>query len=92
MKKSQPIRMCIVCRQRFPQNSLIRLKEEQKEVIAYDGRGRSFYLCDTCSRDEKRLKGVAKRFRQDIEQLRTVIETLQNENKERPDEQKGVDE
>lgn len=79
MIKSQPIRMCIACRHRFPQNSLIRLKQANQEIIAYDGTGRSFYLCVECSRDGKRLKGVAKRFRQDLEQLRMTIDTLLTE-------------
>ncbi len=65
MKKSQPVRMCIACRSRHPQNSLIRLKLEGKDVVAYDGQGRSFYLCDSCSQNEKKIKGLTKRFKQD---------------------------
>ena len=38
MKKTQPIRMCISCRSRHPQTSLIRLKLEGKDVIAHNGK------------------------------------------------------
>jgi len=57
--------MCIACRSRHPQNTMIRLKQEGTDVIAFDGRGRSFYLCDLCSTDEKKIKGLTKRFQQD---------------------------
>ncbi|KYJ86344.1 DUF448 domain-containing protein [Sulfurovum riftiae] len=76
MKKSQPIRMCISCRSRHPQKSLIRLKQDGKEIVAFDGTGRSFYLCQVCVRDEKKLKGLAKRFKQDAEQLARLLGTL----------------
>jgi predicted RNA-binding protein YlxR (DUF448 family) len=73
MKKSQPIRMCIACRSRHPQNTLIRLKQEGNEVIAYNGTGRSFYLCDQCSQNEKKVKGLAKRFKQDEERFSKLL-------------------
>jgi predicted RNA-binding protein YlxR (DUF448 family) len=78
MKKSQPIRMCITCRNRHPQNSLIRLKQEAKDVIAYNGSGRSFYLCILCSQDEKKIKGLVKRFKQDKEQFTKLLKELMN--------------
>jgi len=78
MKKSQPIRMCITCRSRHPQNSLIRLKQEAKDVIAYNGSGRSFYLCTLCSQDEKKIKGLVKRFKQDQEQFTKLLKELMN--------------
>ncbi len=68
--------MCITCRSRHPQKSLIRLKQDGKEIIAFDGTGRSFYLCHVCVRDEKKLKGLAKRFKQDPEQLARLLGTL----------------
>ena len=40
MKKSQPTRMCIACRSRQPQNTLIRLKQEGNEIVAFDGKGK----------------------------------------------------
>jgi len=76
MKKSQPIRMCIACRSRHPQNTLIRLKLEGKDVVAFDGRGRSFYLCDVCSKNEKKIKGLTKRFKQDEECFVKLLKEL----------------
>jgi predicted RNA-binding protein YlxR (DUF448 family) len=76
MKKSQPIRMCITCRNRHPQKSLIRLKQDGKEIVAFNGMGRSFYLCKDCVKDEKKLKGLAKRFKQDKEQLARLLGAL----------------
>ena len=76
MKKSQPIRMCIACRSRHPQNTLIRLKLEGKDVVAFDGRGRSFYLCDICSTNEKKIKGLTKRFKQDEECFVKLLKEL----------------
>ena len=78
MKKSQPIRMCISCRSRHPQNSLIRLKQEEENVIAFDGKGRSFYLCDLCAKNEKKIKGLTKRFKQDEERFVKLLKELIN--------------
>jgi len=78
MKKSQPIRMCISCRSRHPQNSLIRLKQEAQNVIAFDGKGRSFYLCDLCIKNEKKIKGLTKRFKQDEERFVKLLKELIN--------------
>ena len=68
--------MCIACRSRHPQKSLIRLKQNGKEIVQYDGRGRSFYLCRECVENEKKLKGLAKRFKQDLEQLAGLLGAL----------------
>ncbi len=76
MKKSQPVRMCIACRSRHPQNTLIRLKLEGKDVVAFDGQGRSFYLCDSCSQNEKKIKGLTKRFKQDEKCLVKLLKEL----------------
>ncbi len=76
MKKSQPIRMCLACRSKHPQNTLIKLKQEGKDVIASDGKGRSFYLCDICSTNEKKIRGLVKRFKQNETQFTALIEKL----------------
>lgn len=68
--------MCIACRSRHPQNTLIRLKQEGKEIVEFDGKGRSFYLCHACARDDKKIKGLVKRFRQDQEQFTSLLTTL----------------
>jgi predicted RNA-binding protein YlxR (DUF448 family) len=76
MKKSQPIRMCITCRSRYPQNSLIRLKLSGNSVSAFNGIGRSFYVCRTCVKSEKKVKGLAKRFKQEFETFTKLLTEL----------------
>ncbi len=76
MKKSHPIRMCIACRSRYSQNSLIRLKLSGKEVIAFNGEGRSFYLCNECVKNEKKVKGLTKRFKQEEEYFVKLLKEL----------------
>jgi len=78
MKKLQPIRMCIACRSRYPQNTLIRLRQNGKEVLAFDGKGRSFYLCNDCVKNEKKVKGLVKRFKQDAEHFTKLLKELMN--------------
>jgi len=68
--------MCIACRSRSPQHTLIRLKQEGNDVIAYDGSGRSFYLCVDCIKKEKRVKGLVKRFKLDEERFVKLLMEL----------------
>jgi len=78
MKKSQPIRMCITCRNRHPQNTLIRLKLSGKDVVLFDGIGRSFYVCTDCVNNEKKVKGLVKRFKQNEEHFTKLLKELMN--------------
>ena len=68
--------MCIACRSRSPQHTLIRLKQEGNDVIAYNGYGRSFYLCEDCSKNEKKVKGLVKRFRLEEERFVKLLMEL----------------
>jgi len=79
MKKSQPVRMCILCRKRLAQKSLIRLKHKDDLIVGYDGEGRSFYLCIECSEDHKKLLSLSKRFRQDKGYVIFLIAKLQKD-------------
>jgi predicted RNA-binding protein YlxR (DUF448 family) len=63
MQKNEPIRMCIACRVRQLQKKLIRLQHNNNSIFPYIGQGRSFYLCNICSENEKKVKGLIKRFR-----------------------------
>ncbi len=80
MKKLQPIRMCLACRSKHPQNTLIRLKQKGKDVIASNGMGRSFYICDICSASEKKIRGLVKRFKQDEAQFTALVRTLSSKD------------
>lgn len=51
----QPLRMCISCRTRELQESLVRLQYLQSELTHYSGIGRSFYICKMCLKDEKKI-------------------------------------
>lgn len=42
------IRTCIVCRGKFNQKELLRLKCEDKKLLFYNNFGRSFYICNDC--------------------------------------------
>ena len=44
----EPIRTCVICRGKFPQKLLLRLKCKDKKLVPYDNYGRSFYICDDC--------------------------------------------
>ena len=52
---NKPTRMCIVCRQRGPQDTFVRLICLNTEIKLYEGSGRSFYLCKICLENEKKL-------------------------------------
>ncbi|RUM68668.1 MAG: DUF448 domain-containing protein [Sulfurovum sp.] len=78
MKKSQPIRMCIACRSRHPQNTLIRLQQSGTEIVTFSGKGRSFYLCASCVKNKKKVKGLTKRFKQDEECFFKLLKELIN--------------
>ena len=47
--------MCISCRQRDTQNKLHRLQCENSQLSLFRGTGRSFYLCQLCLEDQKKV-------------------------------------
>jgi len=50
-----PVRMCISCRDRYEQKLLLRLQCNEASLETFKGRGRSFYLCETCLKNEKKV-------------------------------------
>lgn len=54
-KFNQPIRMCIVCRQRDIQSNFTRLQCDNSQLSLFSGEGRSFYICLHCLDDEKKV-------------------------------------
>ena len=44
------LRTCVVCRGKFEQKELLRLKCENKELLFYNNSGRSFYICSECEK------------------------------------------
>jgi predicted RNA-binding protein YlxR (DUF448 family) len=57
-----PIRTCIVCRDKREQFTLNRLQCIDKQLQKFSGFGRSFYLCDNCLVDEKKLEKSIYRY------------------------------
>ena len=55
-QKYQPTRMCVVCRKRLTQKSLLRLQCYEGELKSFSGVGRSFYLCQECLNDDKKTQ------------------------------------
>ncbi|MEA1982513.1 MAG: DUF448 domain-containing protein [Campylobacterota bacterium] len=51
----QPTRMCISCRGKDVQSSLLRLCCADGNISLFAGNGRSFYFCSNCLEDEKKL-------------------------------------
>ena len=47
--------MCVACRERFEQKSLLRLQCEQQRLLLFSGSGRSFYLCTECTDNNKKV-------------------------------------
>ncbi len=57
--KKTPVRMCVVCRGRFPQKNLYRMQCKNFSLIPFEGKGRSFYICDKCKNSKKVFSVVA---------------------------------
>ena len=51
----QPSRMCVSCRERFQQKDMLRLQCIDGNLEVFRGFGRTFYLCNDCLKDEKKL-------------------------------------
>jgi len=81
MQKNEPIRMCIACRERDLQKNLIRLQQDNNTIFPYTGQGRSFYLCSICSKNEKKIKGLVKRFRLSTNDSERFVKYLKELNK-----------
>ncbi|MEA2112302.1 MAG: hypothetical protein U9P71_09690 [Campylobacterota bacterium] len=52
---NQPERMCIACRLKASQKTLIRLQCINGELSSFKGEGRSFYFCHECVTDRKKM-------------------------------------
>jgi len=58
--KHKPLRMCVVCRERFYQNDLNRLQCKNGRLVSHKGEGRSFYVCTQCIKEKKFIKFISK--------------------------------
>ncbi|MFQ6342953.1 hypothetical protein [Campylobacter sp. VTCC 70190] len=71
MIKHSPIRMCIVCKNRFEQKLLFRFKVVLGVIVSKAECGRSGYLCQNCI--EKEDKILQKAFSKICKNLNTKI-------------------
>jgi predicted RNA-binding protein YlxR (DUF448 family) len=67
-----------MCRKREYQSSLYRLQIIDGLIVPYSGSGRSFYLCRECVSNSKKINGLIKRYSQNQEYIKELIESLQN--------------
>jgi len=78
MRKSKPIRMCISCRKREPQQELYRLQNREGILVKYQGIGRSFYLCNDCLNSKHIEKKIAGRMKLDLKSVEELIKELKS--------------
>jgi len=50
-----PIRMCVSCRSRHEQNTLVRLQCIDGSLEYFNGTKRSFYICKVCLENDKKI-------------------------------------
>jgi predicted RNA-binding protein YlxR (DUF448 family) len=73
--------MCIACRERELQKKLIRLQQDNNNIFPYTGQGRSFYLCGICGENERKIKGLTKRFRLSTDDSERFVKYLKELDK-----------
>ena len=71
-----PIRMCINCRNRIQQSSLIRLQCIDRKLTPFTNRGRSFYICRDCSKKDTTVKKIL-RLCGNPKSKDTLLQTIQ---------------
>jgi len=74
--KKKPTRMCISCRQKIVRIAMIRLQQRENKILTYQGTGRSFYVCYKCINDEKKIRRLSKRFKEDFKQFNKFLKEL----------------
>ena len=79
-----PIRMCLQCRERLPQSSLVRIQCKDKQIQAFDGIGRSLYVCETCIENPKlvkQLSGRCKCAKDSHEEIKSLLKELRADDR-----------
>ena len=75
---NKPVRMCVQCRVRATQNTLLRLQCSNKNLTVFSGEGRSFYLCEDCFEHKNIARTLARMCKSGetqtlMSQLREII-------------------
>jgi len=55
---------------------LTRLQLVDNAIVPYTGVGRSVYLCSKCCEDERKIIGVSKRFKLDINEFKNTLKEM----------------
>jgi predicted RNA-binding protein YlxR (DUF448 family) len=69
----EPVRMCIVCKERFLQKVLLRLQCKNGQLIEFSGVGRSFYICKNCITSKKVINYISKKCNVSKEKAKLFI-------------------
>ncbi len=77
-KKAIMQRMCVACRGRFAQDLLLRLQVKDGKIVAFSGFGRSFYLCESCTKTKNCEKILQKIFKINITNLKESAQIWQS--------------
>lgn len=73
---SSPIRMCIVCRERFAKEQLTRLQYKDLAIHLFRGEGRSFYVCKACQHTPNFINAVTRIHKIDKKHKEILKESL----------------
>jgi len=69
----KPVRMCIVCRQKFFKEELYRMQCIKNKLVKWQGKGRSFYICPNCLDNKKFVQYVSKKCNLSKEEAKMQI-------------------
>ncbi|RDU71735.1 DUF448 domain-containing protein [Helicobacter brantae] len=78
-------RMCVVCRQKYLQSTMMRLCVKNEKIEVFCGFGRSFYLCKECADKPKSVERILKSRKLNTQenqiQLKEIITLWQYQSK-----------
>ncbi|ARJ57349.1 putative nucleic-acid-binding protein (DUF448 domain) [Campylobacter cuniculorum DSM 23162 = LMG 24588] len=74
LKKHQPVRMCIVCKNRFEKRLLNRFSMDANKLCVNVKLGRGIYLCQTCALKEEKI--LYKAFSKMCKKLKIIPQNL----------------
>ncbi|NOQ29611.1 MAG: DUF448 domain-containing protein [Helicobacteraceae bacterium] len=70
-------RMCVGCRQRAQQHSMIRLQHVEGSLKKFGGSGRSFYICTSCIELKTIKRTLARQCRSNaVDKLLTELKEI----------------
>ncbi|SFV52477.1 hypothetical protein MNB_SV-9-1528 [hydrothermal vent metagenome] len=55
---------------------MVRLQQKENKILTYQGSARSFYLCYECINNEKKIRRLSKRFKEEFKQFSKFLKEL----------------